>query len=529
MRKRFLCGLICLCLLLGVVALSACQSAKDMLNKLNGESVTFLYREEPVTVIETVTDASGEAVTDDDGSVVTVVITVDPDEPAGETGTKPVKPSPGTTPATDPVNDPETEPETLLNDETRLFLRSAFQYFHKDNYLQIGGWATPASSLRDGNSGKEGSYDAAFQLLADAGLNYIITLEEQSAPTWGQESLSSARRAGLKLWYNCAGQGTDATLDGIRALLASDDAEALGAVFVKDKPTADDLDGVKSASDAIRDALGENKLPVLSGLPSSGASPSVSLTDYRAYLQKYVDTVKPDILMIDTYPYPDAAGDTLSAMAVNLAIAQEIADKAEIGLYTSIRASGQATTLREPSLEELRAAVNLQLAMGVKGFAYDLACAQDGDGANSAMIDANGQPTALYDRISTVNGELKGMNGVCVNYAFKGLLVLNDPTMSDALSDAGCKTVLEKYGPLKSTEVANDKKAVIGCFADYGNYAGFYVVNTDCTSDTEVTLHFDDCRLYGVWGTEGLDACGAARAVTVRLKPGEGTFVIVSG
>ena len=101
--------------------------------------------------------------------------------------------------ATEAVTEEETAGEPVLSEDERARMLRMLSGEYQGNTLPIGGWATPASQLRDGYSGVEGSYDAAFQLLADAGLNFMITLEEWSSSYWPLESLSSAKKAGMKL------------------------------------------------------------------------------------------------------------------------------------------------------------------------------------------------------------------------------------------------------------------------------------------------------------------------------------------
>ena len=81
----------------------------------------------------------------------------------------------------------------------------------ENKQLPIGGWSTPASALRDGYTGVEGSYDEMFKLIAASGVNYMITLEEWSSGSWPTESLSSAAKAGIKLYYNCIGTNSNFT------------------------------------------------------------------------------------------------------------------------------------------------------------------------------------------------------------------------------------------------------------------------------------------------------------------------------
>lgn len=159
--------------------------------------------------------------------------------------TKPVT-DPATEPATQPETNPETvtEPETESPEEIAKRKQEAIDALYQATpnvLLPIGGWSTPAAALRDGYTEVEGSYDAVFRLIAESGINFMITLEEWSSGSWPVESLSSAHKAGIKLWYNGVGQSADWTLEKIQSMLSSDAAEALGGIYIKDEPTLEVL------------------------------------------------------------------------------------------------------------------------------------------------------------------------------------------------------------------------------------------------------------------------------------------------
>lgn len=395
------------------------------------------------------------------------------------------------------------------------------------NILPIGGWSTPASALRDGYTGVEGSYDAVWQKLADAGLNYMITLEEWSSGSWPLESLSSAKKARMKLWYNGAGMSADYTLGKVRDLLASPDADALGAIYVKDEPSYGQIQETADLIAAVRSELGEGStLPVLGNLLPTYAPSDWVGGDYRTYVRTYLETAKPSMLMFDFYPY-QKGGDNLPNLATNIAIAKEEADRAGVPLYSYIQTSGDAT-YREPTMEELRLNIHLNLAMGVKGIAYFLVCEHYDGWEYTNIIDYAGEPTAMYETVKSVNRQLAAMKGVYLDYDCKGVMICNYKGMSNALAKAECTTELESYRYLTAAETNQRNKFAIGCFENAAGEVGYYVVNLNYKGEGSVELTFDSEVDYRLWGGEGLTDLGTASALELELGAGEGVFLQVS-
>ncbi len=392
--------------------------------------------------------------------------------------------------------------------------------------LPIGGWSTPASALRDGYTGTEGSYDAAWQLLADAGLNYMITLEEWSSGSWPLESLSSAKKAGMKLWYNCAGMSADYNAEKLRALLESPDADALGAIYVKDEPSFDQIGETADLMTAARNELGDMPLPVLANLLPTYANPSWVGGDYRKYVSTYLDTAKPDMLMFDFYPY-QKGGDNLPNLAANLAIAGEEAVKAGVPLYAYVQTSADGT-YREPTVEELQLNAHLTLAMGAKGIAYFLICEHYEGWAYSNMVTAKGEKTPMFDTVKTVNERLNAMKGVYLDYDCKGVMFCNYKGMSNALAKAKCTSEVESYRYLTETETNQRDKFAIGCFENTAGEVGYYIVNLNYKGAGTVNLTFDGEIDYRLWSGEGLTDMGTAPTLKLKLEAGEGVFLQVS-
>ncbi len=495
MKWKCLALLLCLCTLASLLA--ACTAGTGSTETAGGET-------DPPAETDAVSDfeTEGETVMDTEAA-------------------------PDTTPAITP---PETESETLpppVQNQAEIDRMNAMLSDYEGNLLPIGGWSTPASALRDGYTGVEGSYDKAFRLLADSGINYMITLEEWSSGSWPLESLSSAHKAGLKLWYNCAGQSADHSIEKINALLASEHADALAAIYVKDEPTLGQIGETADAMAAIRAALGESStLPVMANLLPTYASTAMIGDDYRAYVRAYLDAAKPDRLMFDYYPYGGGTSDTITSMMANIIIAREEADKDGIELYTFLQTSGHAG-LREPNVEELRFNAHLNLALGVKGFAYFLTCEHFEGWEYTSMITAKGETTPLYDTVKTVNGELSAYKGIFLDYTYKGFIPVEYAALDKLLDRQGCgDAALDAFGSLKEISTWRKTKAVIGCFEDAEGREAYYVVNADYTHKNTVTLTLDAAQSFVVWTKSGPSLVENTDTLTLDLDSGDAAFVV---
>ncbi len=439
-------------------------------------------------------------------------------------------------PAGTPDSEAPTEGETTMSesettatpvDETEL---SALEAMLSPDFagkeLPIGGWSTPASALRDGYTGEAGSYDKAFQLLANAGLNFMITLEEWSSGSWPLESLSSAKKAGMKLWYNCAGMDAAYSMEKINALLASPDADALATIYAKDEPTFDGIGETAAAMAAIREGLGADaKLPVMANLLPTYANTAWITSDYRNYVRTYIESAKPDRLMFDFYPFQGET-DQLHTMMANIAIAREEADRAGIELYTFLQSSGQPS-MREPSIPELRVNAHINLAMGVKGFAYFLTCEHYEGWEYTNMITSKGETTELYDKVKTVNAELAGMKGAFLDFTHKGILVYNYTGLDKQFDRQGCgEALLESFGSIVSIDGSKRDKAVIGCFEGADGREAYYVVNAAYAKESTLTLKLSEAQSYVIWSRDGARRVDNTDTLELALDRGEGVFII---
>ena len=421
----------------------------------------------------------------------------------------------------------ETETETVSETEKdKQEIMKEIYEATENKQFPIGGWSTPASALRDGYTGVEGSYDEMFKLLAQSGINYMITLEEWSSGSWPLESLSSAHKAGIRIYYNCVGMEAPYSLEKINMLLSSEYASSLGGIYVKDEPLLSQLDELSTLTSEIRAGVENTDIPVFSNLLPTYANSSMIGDDYREYVRQYVEKTNPDILMFDYYPYQSGSGDSIDKMMANIAIGIEEANAAGIPLYTFIQSSG-TSSMREPSYEELKLDMHLNLAMGVKGVAYFLVCEHYENWDYTAMIDYSGNTTTMYNKVKKLNGEINAMKGVYLDYDFKGIMLLNYESGEKQLNEVSDGILLSSFKKLTKIESSKKNGFAVGCFENKDGEIGLYVVNLDYKSGGPITLDFASDVEYEIWGGEGLEDIGSTQdgALSIALTKSEGVFI----
>ncbi len=498
MKLRFFALLLCLCTLAGVLV--ACTG-----NSTGGTDTTADTTPATPPANETVAESKGENIM--------------------ETENVPAPPA-ETVPATEA---PETIPETIpapVIDQVEVDRLNAMLSSYAGNKLPIGGWSTPATDLRDHNTGVEGSYDRAYRLLADAGINFMITLEEWSSPYWSQESLDSAHAAGIDLWYNCSVLDPEAAATRIKELLASESGSALTRIYVKDEPSFEGIPELGEYITALKGYLGDAvTLPMHSNLLPTYATPDWYGGDYRTYVRTYLDTTKPAVMMFDYYPF-GGSGDTLPAMLANLIIAREEADRDGIPLYAFVQSSAHGG-YRDPSVEELRVNAHLNLAMGARGFAYFLTCEQYENWGYEPMIDVKGNTTELYDKVKTVNEELAAFKGIFLDYTCRGFIPVEYAALDRVLERQGCAdAALDSFGSIRDISTLRKGKAVIGCFEDTDGREAYYVVNAEYTRKNTVTLTLDETQSFIVWTKSGETLIENTDTLELDLASGDGAFVV---
>jgi len=123
-------------------------------------------------------------------------------------------------------------------------------------------------------------------------------------------------------------------------------------------------------------------------------------TAYRAYLNQFVDVVKPMLLSWDNYQfYKNHDGDQYF---LNLAMIRTKAQEANLPFLNIVQAASWDAGVRVPVPDEMRFLVYTTIAYGAQGISYYVYYAVNHKGG---LADANGATTPLYEAVKPLNAE----------------------------------------------------------------------------------------------------------------------------
>jgi hypothetical protein len=257
---------------------------------------------------------------------------------------------------------------------------------------------------------------ARYQEIADAGFTFLITGNYQFDEQSGGHALAMADQAGLKVLI--AGDPrveaiahyltvTDdrsvpsslTTADAaswVRAALGSYTGHPSFAGFnVYDEPAQDRFPTVGALTATVR-TLAPDLLPYSNLWPGNGAA-------YAAFVQDYIDTVRPPLISFDRYPIL-ADGIDLNYFD-NWAVFRDASLRSGLPAWTYIQSVG-FDGHRVPTAAQLAWQANISLAYGCKGIQYFTYWTPDparGEGFTQALITTDGKRTPLYGAAKALN------------------------------------------------------------------------------------------------------------------------------
>ncbi|HEX6357430.1 hypothetical protein [Actinophytocola sp.] len=278
-----------------------------------------------------------------------------------------------------------------------------------------------------------------YQEIADAGMTFLITGNYMFDQHINRRALALAGQVGLKVLVGAPEPRLSAIT---HTLSVTDDSSvplristvdtrrlvqqmldeyrpfpAFAGFDVFDEPAPPKFPTVGAVTAAIRD-LGPTLLPYSNLVPGNGSG-------YQAFVQSFLDTVRPPVLSFDRYPILSSGLDI--NYFDNWAIIRRLGLAAGIPTWVyiqSVKFSGRVI----PNEAQLRWQINMSLAYGAKGILYFTWWTPEvarGEEFESAIIALDGQRTPLYDAARRVNlnwlrpigRELKPLVSVSVTHA----------------------------------------------------------------------------------------------------------------
>ena len=414
--------------------------------------------------------------------------------------------------------------------------------------LSVAGWLIP-SGLNAEN----------VALISEAGINVIhaasagsTTMKFSTYDETEQANIKLLGDNGVKVYVNtCSKDATTIQRIGLFAV----DENVLGICY--DEPNKEQIDAIAEQI-AYFNANANGKTLFVNLFPSIASTVSSDFGgSYKNYIQYYYDTVLSKItsgekwLSADRYLLTyDSDGNKILDTGW-LSDVQAIAEVAEAnGLKRNFfiqtmpyGSTGTAAGSRDrvPTYEDIRLQEYALMAFGydsVSLFCYATPVA-GGEFTEEqyAMIDRDGNPTAIYDAVKRANAEILAFDHVLLQFDWQGVFtceagqsVSGTASATDASFAKLNRLDLSTISGLKSVNASAD--TLFGYFKDELGNDGYMVVNYNETSENlsdSVTMSFDAqaytsavCYVGGEKTIVGLND----GKLTLNLGAGEGVFVI---
>ncbi len=262
---------------------------------------------------------------------------------------------------------------------------------------------------------------------------------------------------------------------------------ALLGYYICDEPNVDYFEELASTLRRMHRA--DSKHPSLINLfPGYGSPKQLGFEDFREYVHRFIQTVKPQILSYDHYPFL-ASGLDDSGWYDDLKVIRDESRQANIPFWICLQSEGIEDYLRIPNRSEVFWQVGTVLAYGARGvtwFTYWTPPPSQGIPVNKAgedymavqhlggMISQEGKRTPLYDTVREANlflrkagGELLGWDNKFIAHYENGKLEEGSPSTCFSLVGTNSKLVVGTFvqGDRRRVVIANDSYTKSAAFS----------------------------------------------------------------
>lgn len=177
---------------------------------------------------------------------------------------------------------------------------------------------------------------------------------------------------------------------------------ALG-FFLYDEPQAQMMPGLGEVAEMLRKAM-PGAWSYVNLLPNYGTAERMGASTYDAYVQKYMEEVRPPLLSYDNYSLFN--GEMLGRFFTNLATVRSAAHKAGIPFWNVILANS-CFSYMEPSEATLSLQAYSTIAYGGRGIEYFTYFSPKVGNFRLAPVDQFGHRTATWYMLRRLNSQIR--------------------------------------------------------------------------------------------------------------------------
>jgi hypothetical protein len=289
---------------------------------------------------------------------------------------------------------------------------------------------------------------------------------------------------------------------------------ALAGYYIQDEPKTDDFASLATQVQTIH-ALDANHFCYINLFPNVATSDQLGASSYQSYVESFINTVPVELLSFDHYPITTSNNSYTYTFYKNLEIISSAARDAGVPFWAFARAVSYADYCI-PTLTHLRFQMFSNLAYGAQGLQYFTYWQPPDYGSlvfHDSPIDINGQRTAMWYLVQSMNQEIKGLSGVflgaeVVRVGHTGSSIPSGTTRYTAASPIFSLTTTGSDGAVVS-EMINGKNRYL------------VVVNRDLDSTMTLNILVNTARNLSKVSKDGTVIALTSGAVQYTVDPAD--------
>jgi hypothetical protein len=151
-------------------------------------------------------------------------------------------------------------------------------------------------------------FDARYREMAQANITVLLGGFGATTPDSVGLQLAACETNGLKaIVSTCGGTSTSPTPGACVTNTTIASSPALLGYQMKDEPDASEFPSLKNWSDTVSKQGKKDGLRFINLLPNYAVASQLNASSYSAYVQEFMETVDPDVLCMDHYPFFEGA------------------------------------------------------------------------------------------------------------------------------------------------------------------------------------------------------------------------------
>lgn len=350
-----------------------------------------------------------------------------------------------------------------------------------DEKLTIGVW--------------NGSYhefdDFRLEMMQMAGINLVIGIDPQwVVDTTMTQLLDLAQSYGVSMITDLR------DWDG-QTVPEYAEHPALAGFLMYDEPCATEFENLAQLKQSFDQVIPEDKLFFVNIFPEACSYESLfgdpynpGKVDYEKYYSNlFMDTVKPEILSVDSYGLQEG-GLIRTSYYHCFDVLSHKAKQENVPFWYTLLSAGHSTTdgrYITPTDQELRWQMALGMTYGSTALVHYTLTTNEGD-YEPILEYGSFVPTELYDHVSQVNGEFLAWQDIYMSYDWVGTAKVDTGEENLLMTGLEYDLPLAEAGWL--TGVETDQDLLVGVFQKDGKNA-YMITNAGDTTKSELWLRLN--------------------------------------